>query len=328
MNLASTEQRIINSDELDDYQLDIKQLLQERAHSYKDNGDYIQLNAFWRDGQSPHSVAVYGTTVIDFVTNEKFHIKKLLKKILGLEKESDYKQWLLDRPYLILDKKQDKPLLKMSKVFDNTLLNNILPIYDYPKSRGISEDVCKILKSGVVGDVKGAMKNRYCFPVFNSNNELIGLVGRTLSNKNPKYRICGDKSGFVWPAFVNSREIIKKRTVILTESPMDIMTLFECGIKNCLCLFGVELPLKTLNFMLRGGVKNIVISTNNDELRTDSISSAGNIAAEKLENRLSKYFDHRNITIQLPTLQKDWNETLEKHGKDAIISEIGWATND
>jgi hypothetical protein len=301
----------------------ILNFLSEQGYEYKENNNYIQIAAKWRDGQDRTSVCIYPDTqtVIDFVTGEKMGYKGLIGRILNI-KNGDLDNYLVNRKYNLYDPEQapPKPKIKLPKTFEKNLLDNILPIYDYPKSRGISPETCKRLKCGVVGNVKGKLSNRFCGPIFNSKEEIIGFWGRDLTSKSQrKYILIGTKSFFVYPAFVNLSSIREKKEIYLVESPFDVLTLFECGIDNVLCLFGIEMSLSVLNFLLRINPKTIFISTNNDSING---GSAGNNAAIKLEKRLNKYFDNHCIKVKLPSMYKDWNETLVKNGKDQLIQEI------
>jgi Toprim-like/DNA primase catalytic core, N-terminal domain len=275
----------------------------------------------WRmrriDGDNDTSLLVrYDGSWKDFVDGDGGKIDKLIQKTLNLNKHQ-FEDWIKTKSFNINQPSTPaKPNLKMSKLFDKTLLNNILPIHDYAKNRGISEETCRLFKCGLVGNVKGRLNNRYVFPVFNKKGDVLGFVGRSLDNQNKyKYICCGDKNTFVYPAFVNFKDIQDKKEVIICESPFDALSLYECGIKHVLCLFGVEMNLKTLNFLLRVNPK-IVISLNNDSLNG---GSAGNEASNKLYRRLCKYFDARQLEIKLPPKHKDWNETLMNCGGNEIF---------
>lgn len=306
-----------------DTSFDIRSFLSENGYDYKENNNYLQIAAKWREGQDQTSVCIYpeSQVAIDFVTGEKMGYKGLVGKILNLD-NGNLEEYIKGKKYTFVEPNIPiKPKIEQLRIFDNNLLNNILPIYEYPKSRGISEDTCKLLKCGVVGKVKGKLSNRFSGPVFNSKNQIIGWWGRDLTGKSKsKYLLLGAKKFFVYPAFININDIKSKKEVILVESPFDTLTLFECGIKNVLCLFGIEMSLAVLNFLLRINPNKIIISVNNDN--NTGKHSVGNDAAVKIEKKLRKYFDSRQVIIKLPSLCKDWNETLVKYGVDQLRKEL------
>lgn len=306
-----------------DNSFDILSFLSENGYDYKQNSNYIQIAAKWREGQNKTSVCIYPDSqlVIDFVTGEKMGYRGLISRVLNL-KNGDLDNYLANKKYSLYDPEASKPRpkIKMPKTFEKSLLNNILPLYGYATNRGISIDICKRFCCGEVGHVKGKLHDRFVGPVFNSKRDIMGFWGRDITGKSPKkYMIIGAKNFFVYPAFINANTIKEKRSVYLVESPFDALTLFECGIENVLCLFGVEMSLSVLNFLLRINPDKIIISINNDLING---GSAGNNAACKLEKRLNKYFDRHQIIVKLPSLCKDWNETLIKHGKDQTILAI------
>ena len=77
--------------------------------------------------------------------------------------------------------------------------------------------------------------------------------------------------------------------------------------KNTLVTFGTSLSLAILNYSLKLDPKKIYISLNNDSNK----NNAGNIAAEKTQARLSRYFDKSQLKIALPP-KKDFGEMTKE----------------
>ena len=96
---------------------------------------------------------------------------------------------------------------------------------------------------------------------------------------------------------VNNKLLREKREVIVVESIGDMLSLWECGIKNVAVAFGLQIGLGLLNYFLRIDARKIVLAFNNDE----DGNSAGNEAAVKNFRRLSRHFDPTQIVIALPT---------------------------
>ena len=150
--------------------------------------------------------------------------------------------------------------------------------------------------------------NRYVFPIFNSENLLIGFSGRDVSNLTldgrPKWKHLGDKKEWVYPAQINCKSIKAKKEVILVESIGDMLALFENGITNVLVTFGLFLSNKMLYTLIARNPEKIVVAFNND----GSESGAGNEAAQTVKSRLLGYFDDSQILIRLPSSAKDFGE--------------------
>lgn len=301
---------------------DIRKFLNDQGYSFKDNGNYLQLAAFWRGGSDPTSVVIYpdSNIVVDFVEGAKYHTDKLIKTVLNFKSDQELNSWkkgnVFRQPKELITV---KPKIKLAHKFKKEDLINILPIYDYALNRGISESVCRELQCGTVGNVQGRMKNRFTWPVFNSKGDVVGYAGRSLDNRMPKYFLMGEKQAFVYSAYVSLKEIQRLKTVIIVESPFDLMSLFECGIKNVICIFGIDMSLAVLNFLLRINPTKIIISTNNDSLEG---GDAGNRASEKMKKRLCKYFDYNVVKVILPEKSKDWNGCLVKEGKESVIKQL------
>jgi DNA primase len=98
----------------------------------------------------------------------------------------------------------------------------------------------------------------------------------------------------------------------------DMLALFESGIKNVLVLFGTEINLSIINYLLKINIGRIYISTNDDSKN----NSAGNNAAYKIRKRLVKYFNESQVKIVHPKLEKDWNLVLLKGGKQEVIQQL------
>lgn len=282
--------------------LNVKDFLRENGYTVIEHSNYYQIPALWRGGSDPTSVVVYpsNNTVIDFVANEKFNIEELLCKVAGIASKFELRKFLDEKNIKIIKTSRSGVVMQIQKPFPLEVIKNLYPDYTYFIGRGIREETIKTFRGGVCGE--GRLKNRFVFPVFNSKGQIIGLFGRAIdSHVLPKYKILGKKGMFVYPAFVNFKQISEAKEVILVESPVCVFKLWDCNIKNTLCLFGTEISNAILNFCIKINAKRIIISTNNEQ------SMIGNNASIKMADRLRRYFDHEQVLIHLP-LKKDFGE--------------------
>lgn len=295
--------------------------LQENGYPVFQGNNHISFPAFWRGGIKTTSVTGYPeqNLFIDWVEGDRFNYKGLVKRVLNLQDDIEINN--------ILEKSNSnsnlntsnnltlKQEVKMNEIFNEEILKDFEPNYSYWQDRGISLSVSQIFEGG---KCKNEMfKDRQCLLIRNSKNQLIGITGRDLTGKKKaKWKHKGTKGSWVWPASINGKIIQKKNEVILVESPADVLSLFECGIDNVLCLFGVELSLGVLNYLLRLNLKKIIISTNNE---INLNGGVGNEAALKIKKKLDKYFDSKTSVICLPN-GKDFNEILTNKGKEDILN--------
>ncbi len=290
----------------------IEEILSELGYKLAQHGNYYSTQAVYRQGSSPTSLTIYpkSNVVIDWVTGERFNIESLVRKTLNLPDLNHAKKWLEIRNINLQNTEKPEPMLTEPKTFPLEWLNELKPDHSYWLNRGISKEVLEELKGGIATDKIPRMKGRYCFSIWNSKNQLIGLQGRSLDGKNPRYKIIGEKSMFAFPLHVNKKDIKQKSEIILVEGVGCLMSLMSANIRNSMCLFGVSLSNHQLSTIIGLSPQRIIISTNND-------GKAGNEAAQKIQFRLLKFFDKKQVEIKLPYL-KDINLMLTQTGVDSI----------
>lgn len=296
----------------------IKNILISHGYPVKDNNDYISTAAHWRGGQDETSVVVYikDNFCVDFVDGSKFDIKKLISLVTNQISTEDLEKYLKNNN---INLPPPSPKIKQSKIFPDEVLKDLVPIYDYWIKRGISENIL-IETGGGIYNNKGSLRNKFTFPILNSKNQIVGLAGRDVSGNNGEFKwiLRGNKANWCYNAHLNNQDIKRKNSVFLLESIGDYLTFLECGIRNCIVLFGTELNLSIINYLLKINIGKIYISTNDDSKN----NMAGNNAADKALKKLTKYFGRSQVKIVLPYKEKDWNEILIKYGKLEINEQL------
>lgn len=289
----------------------IEDVFQELGYKLVNHGNYYSTSALYRQGVSPTSLTIYpkNNIIIDWVTGEKVSLSEIVKASLQLNDLNQAKQWL-ETKNVRTTIEQPELTLNEPKIFPIEILQNLKPDHSYWLNRGISREVLDELGGGIADLPK--MKGRYCFIIWNSKKQIIGIQGRSLDGKNPVYKILGSKSEFCFPMHVNLKDIKQKSEVILVEGVGCALSLMVAGIRNSLVLFGISLSNHQLSTLISLAPRKILVSTNRDH-------GPGIIAADKLQRRLWKFFDKRQVEIRLPP-GKDFNEVLQKQqGIDNII---------
>jgi hypothetical protein len=302
--------------------MDVKDLLCDLGYNIQDFGNYWTCQAKYRDGNDPNSIAIYpnDNAVIDFVVGEKFTIETLIGKTIGLKNDEEVQRFLTQKSCLVVKNVHFNPKILTCKTYDGDCLSRLAPNHDYWIKRGISKNLLEKFRGGFCRVEK--FKNRYVFPIFrleNNKEDIIGFSGRSI-NPNEKIRWLhhGSKSFWVYPTFLNDDLLKDTKKIILVEGIGDMLSLWECGIYNTICTFGIEMCKAILIYLLKINPDLIIISFNNDS----SNNNAGNKAADKLKGRLLKYFNEDKIKIILPKTQKDWNDTLIKENKNSVIEQF------
>jgi 5S rRNA maturation endonuclease (ribonuclease M5) len=286
-------------------ELNVYQILTDLGYKLKDYGKEYRAKPLYRESDNDTVLKIYKDSGhwFDFKENISGDFTSLINITLKLEDPDKAKEWLKNKNFTFYKPAEyEKPKLKSVKKFDVEILSKLEIDHSYWNKRGIQDETLSVFKGGVARN--GKMKNRYVFPIFNYSKDLIGFSGRDITNTSKiKWKHLGEKNDFLYPLFLNSKEIEKDKEIILVESIGDMLSLYQAGIKNVLVTFGTSLSLSILNYCLKTDVKKIYISLNNDSNK----NNAGNIAAEKTYARLKRYFDDKQLKISLPT-KKDFGE--------------------
>lgn len=287
----------------------MQEILEELGYRLTDRGKYWHANAAFRNGDNQTALQIWKNSGVwrDFVEGTvALPFVKLLETHLGSnDKETIQKYLSFDyQPSQEKTFNQDDRII-MEKIYDEEILDNLFPHYDYYNKKGIDTEILRFLKSGL--DTQGAMYQRFVFPIYNLDGKIHGLSGRDMTNRDnaPKWKHVGRKSNWIYPYYVPNNQgfitqdaIEESRSVILVESIGDLLNLHQHGFKNTLVSFGIDISSKLLCHLISLDVERIIISFNND---FDKKENRGARAAIKNYLKLLNHFDFNKIFICLPT---------------------------
>jgi hypothetical protein len=305
----------------------VKQVLQEIGYVLSDHGREYRTRPLYRDSNNDSVLRIWKNSGqwVDFKENISGSLEDLVKLTLKLKNIEEAKEWISSKG-ITYNKEEtlQRPILKQQEVFDKSILLKLRKDDSYWIQRGISSEILLPFQGGVAS--AGKMFNRYVFPIFNKDNDLIGFSGRDISaitlEGRPKWKHLGDKKEWVFPAKVNIQDLKSKKQIILVESIGDLLALRQNNINNALVTFGLNLSSRLVYFLLSLNPNYIIIAFNND----GSDKGAGNVAAENVKNKLANYFDIQQIKIKLPQGQKDFGEMHLKDPK--LISQWYQSTHE
>ncbi len=171
----------------------------------------------------------------------------------------------------------------------------------YLRARGIACEIAQ--QSGVHYLSRWFGRPALVFPARDFNNKLVGAQGRYVDERDdPKARTAGHDGVFSTAGAWENCSIPQSstRTLILTEAPLDALSLAMCGFP-AMAVFGCNLP----SWMHRRcAFGRVLIATDADE--------AGDKAAQEWAFYLSSFgADCHRLR---PESAKDWNEWLQKVG--------------
>ena len=278
-----------------------KDVLTNLGYSPTDCGKELRMRPIYRDSDNSTSLKVDKITGrwIDFGISRKGSFEELIQITLNLKNIDDARDVLNNK--LSFNYEKIEPIIKIrqAKIFSTVELENLVPVHTYWKERGISEETLVLFKGGVCKT--GKMKNRYVFPIYDEDFRIIGFTGRTLVSSPLRWKHLGTKSLWCYPVCFNKESVEQKREVILVEGIGCMLALWDVGIKNTIVLFGTQCSLAILNYLIKIDPNIIYISLNNEP----NNNNIGNIAADKIKNKLRKFFDYWQIKIALPS-KKDF----------------------
>lgn len=278
----------------------IRDILNDIGYTLQDHGKEYRARPIYRSSDNNTVLRIKKDTGrwVDFKHSVSGSFEELVRISLNLKSIDDAKEFLKTKNVDGAQLEKAKPTVKTIKTFSKEALDSMTPIHDYWINRGVSPITLTEFGGGLIKE--GKMKDRYVFPIFNSQENLIGLSGRCVleSRKEgrPKWKHLGDKSHWRYPFQFNYNVIQESKKIILIESIGDALALWDAGVKNIMVIFGLDTSIPLLNSLIKIDPKRIYISLNNDSQK----NSAGNIAAEKLKNKLLKYFDPTQVELALP----------------------------
>lgn len=291
----------------------IQEILEELGYMLTDRGMYWQSNAAFRNGDNNTALQIWKNSGVwkDFVQGSgSLPFYKLLEAHFGPKDKSSVKKYL-SFDYVPTEKvssQQDR--IVMDKIYDNELLEDLFPHYDYYNKKGISSEVLKFLKGGLA--TKGKMYQRFTFPIYNDHSQIFGFSGRDMTGKkDAKWKHIGRKSNWIYPyfcpdssSFPVQEAIEDSRSVILVESIGDMLNLHQHGFKNVLVSFGLDISPSLICHLTSLGLDKIIISFNNDN---DKSINRGARASVKTYLKLFNHFDFDQLYICLP-VKNDFGE--------------------
>ena len=286
--------------------MNVKDILVDLGYSNIIEGvkDY-RMRPIYRDSDNNTVLSVKKDSgrFIDFSKGISGSIEDLIQLSLNLKDVEEVKKWISQKNFSIETREEVKPKLKENKIYNKEMLLKLKKDHSYWVNRNISEEIIAEFDGGVADT--GKMAGRYVFPIFNNQDQIVGFSGRDILNRTevPKWKHIGNKSSWCFPAKKTIKEIKQSKSVIIVESVGDCLSLYQAGIKNVLVSFGLEISNSIINLMLKVDVNNIHICFNNDSEK----NNAGNLAAEKAFDKIAKFFDYKQIHINLPD-KKDFGE--------------------
>ena len=194
-------------------------------------------------------------------------------------------------------------------------------LYNYLKNRGYDEK--NMMAAGLISYSKeryyDKFRERVIFPIQNRRGKVIGFGGRAMGDDMPKYlnspeTIVFKKKDNLYGLNVTSKYIGKLNQVILVEGYMDVISLYQAGVRNVTASLGTALTDNQAKILSKMA-KNVVISYDSDE--------AGISATLRAMDILKKNSCHVSVAHAYDA--KDPDEFIKKFGREKFLNLISEA---
>ena len=184
-------------------------------------------------------------------------------------------------------------------------------LMDYLIDKGYDKET--LVECGLVTYKKDGNKyydrfiNRVIFPIFDYRGNVIGFGGRVLDDSLPKYLNSPDTLAFNKKYNLYglnfARKNISDRTMILVEGYMDLISLYQYGVRNVCATLGTALTLEQGD-LLKRYVDTVIISYDSDD------------AGVKATLRAIDILTSSGINVKILDLKdvKDPDEFIRKYG--------------
>ncbi len=157
--------------------------------------------------------------------------------------------------------------------------------------------------------------NRIMFPLFDTNDRVVGFSGRIYKNKdsskyiNTKETPIFKKGELLYNYFKAKDFVRQEKKLLIVEGFMDVIRLYSIGVKNVVALMGTALTKDQISLIKRLS-KNIILCLDGDQAGKKAMNSVG----EDLTNA------GLNVSVVVLKEDLDPDEYVIKYGKDSFIS--------
>ena len=188
-------------------------------------------------------------------------------------------------------------------------------LLNHMESLGVSRE--KLLQLGLIsrsGDrYYDKFRDRVIFPIINTGGKVIGFGGRIIGDGNPKYLNSQESEVFqkknnLYGLNLAKSEITKEDRIILVEGYMDVISLYQSGIRNVCASLGTALTENQARLIKRF-TKNVILSYDADE--------AGQNAAMRGIDIL--YGEDLRARVLKVEGVKDPDELIKERGRSAFL---------
>ena len=188
-------------------------------------------------------------------------------------------------------------------------------LVDHLRNEGVTDE--DMLKLGLASQGKEGIYDRFrdrvMFPIISTQDKVIGFGGRAIGDYKPKYLNSHESEIFLkknnlFGLNLTKKEIDKQQRAIIVEGYMDMISLYQSGVRNVAASLGTALTINQARLLCRYS-KNIVLSYDSDQ--------AGiNAALRGIDVIIDAGGKPRVMNV---TDGKDPDDFVKAHGREAYL---------
>ncbi len=196
-------------------------------------------------------------------------------------------------------------------------------LYNHLRKKDVDTKTMKKLSLIKVSNSKeyDLLRDRLIFPIINRFGKVIGFGGRRLNkDDNIKYLNIAEtplfkKSGVLYGINLTKKEIFSSKELILVEGYMDMITLYQYGIRNSAAILGTAFTKEHAN-ILNNKIDRVFLFFDSDEAGEKAVIRSLKIL---FDSNISSYVIVNNFNKDPDLLLKEKGiETFKKLKKNAL----------
>src|ERR1700761_6062783 len=181
--------------------MDVQQILIQIGYTdLRDFGKDWRTRPLYRNSGNHTSLSINKSTGewYDFSNRIGGGLAQLVQRTLQLPDVHSAEEFLVGKMDEV-DTRKNAYELRTIKKFDKNLLTKLVRDDSYWLNRNISKSTIEMFEGGTTNN--GRMKNRYVFPIFDAQDDLVGFSGRILEKNDyvSKWKHIGSKTNWLYP---------------------------------------------------------------------------------------------------------------------------------
>ena len=177
-------------------------------------------------------------------------------------------------------------------------------------TREWEKDTIETFQIGFCTTFRDELYGRITIPIYDEENRLVGLCGRTIVEGKSKYKFLANKlkGNLLYNLNLALPYIKENKKMVIVEGYKDVWKCWEAGVKNVVALMGNIATEDQIRLIKKYSYFNVILALDNDK--------GGREGILKLKEELR--FICRIQTINIPEHRKDLGECTKEEVENLL----------